>query len=88
MQFEHAGLLSRSNFDTGKAVFELRQSSHHDHLVCVRCGRVEEFHDAGIEDRQRAVAEAMGFRLREHALTLYGLCSAPTCAGADDTTKD
>ncbi len=84
MQFEHAGLLSRSNFDTGKAVFELRQSSHHDHLVCVRCGRVEEFHDAEIEDRQRAVAEAMGFRLREHALTLYGLCSAPTCAGADD----
>jgi Fur family ferric uptake transcriptional regulator len=88
MQFEQAGLLSRSNFDTGKAVFELRQSSHHDHLVCVRCGRVEEFHDAEIEDRQRAVAEAMGFRLREHALTLYGLCSAPTCAGADDTAKD
>jgi Fur family ferric uptake transcriptional regulator len=88
MQFEQAGLLSRSNFDTGKAVFELRQSSHHDHLVCVRCGRVEEFHDAEIEDRQRAVAEGMGFRLREHALTLYGLCSAPTCAGADDTAKD
>lgn len=83
MQFEQAGLLSRSHFDTGKAVFELKQSGHHDHLVCVRCGRVEEFHDAEIEQRQRAVAEAMGFDLKEHALTLYGLCSAQTCGGAD-----
>ncbi|WP_157268779.1 ferric iron uptake transcriptional regulator [Azohydromonas aeria] len=82
MQFEQAGLLARSNFDGGKSVFELRQDAHHDHLVCMRCGRVEEFHDAAIEDRQRAVAEAMGFELREHALTLYGLCSAPTCGGS------
>ncbi|WP_157270707.1 ferric iron uptake transcriptional regulator [Azohydromonas aeria] len=87
MQFEQAGLLSRSNFDNGKSVFELRQGSHHDHLVCVRCGRVEEFHDAAIEDRQRAVAEAMGFELREHALTLYGLCSAATCGGAEAAGK-
>ena len=88
MQFEQAGLLSRSHFDTGKAVFEIRQSSHHDHLVCVRCGRVEEFHDAEIEHRQRVVAETMGFVLREHALTLYGLCSAPTCSGAEPGVKD
>ncbi|WP_298233380.1 ferric iron uptake transcriptional regulator [uncultured Azohydromonas sp.] len=88
MQFEQAGLLSRSHFDTGKAVFELRQSNHHDHLVCVRCGRVEEFHDAEIEHRQRVVAETMGFELREHALTLYGLCSAPTCGGAEAGVKD
>ena len=88
MQFEQAGLLSRSHFDTGKAVFELRQSNHHDHLVCVRCGRVEEFHDAEIEHRQRVVAEGMGFELREHALTLYGLCSAPTCGGAERGETD
>ncbi len=88
MQFEQAGLLSRSHFDTGKAVFELRQSNHHDHLVCVRCGRVEEFHDAEIEHRQRVVAEAMGFELREHALTLYGLCSAPTCGGSETGVKE
>jgi Fur family ferric uptake transcriptional regulator len=88
LQFEQAGLLSRSHFDTGKAVFELRQSNHHDHLVCVRCGRVEEFHDPEIEHRQRAVAEALGFALREHALTLYGLCSAPTCGGAQRGIKD
>jgi Fur family ferric uptake transcriptional regulator len=88
MQFEQAGLLSRSHFDTGRAVFELRQDSHHDHLVCVRCGCVEEFHDAEIEYRQRVVAESMGFELKEHALTLYGLCSAPTCGGAEGTAKD
>jgi Fur family ferric uptake transcriptional regulator len=75
MQFAEAGLLTRSHFETGKAVFELNEGKHHDHLVCLKCGRVEEFYDAAIEKRQRAIAEAMGFELQEHALALYGLCS-------------
>ena len=63
-QFEQAGLLSRQHFETGKAVFELNQGGHHDHLVCLQCGRVEEFYDAEIEKRQRAVALERGFDLQ------------------------
>lgn len=85
-QFERARLLTRSHFEGGKAVFELRHDAHHDHMVCVHCGRVEEFHDPAIEARQRAVAAAMGFELQEHTLVLYGLCAAhaeqPGDAGA------
>src|SRR6185436_19421400 len=62
-QFEHAGLLSRQNFETGKAVFELAQGGHHDHLLCLQCGRVEEFYDAEIENRQTAVARQRGFEI-------------------------
>ena len=79
-QFEQAGLLSRQHFETGKAVFELNEGTHHDHLVCVKCGRVEEFYDPGIEARQSEVAAAMGFDLQEHSLSLYGLCA--TCQAA------
>ncbi|WP_370867718.1 ferric iron uptake transcriptional regulator [Brevundimonas sp.] len=79
MQFEQAGLLSRSNFESGKAVFELNAGQHHDHLVCLDCGRVEEFFDAEIEQRQRAVATARGFELQEHSLALYARCSKPDC---------
>ncbi len=79
MQFVQAGLLSRSTFDAGKAVFELNEGAHHDHMVCIRCGRVEEFYDAEIETRQHAVAAARGFELREHTLALYGVCDAPAC---------
>ena len=79
MQFEQAGLLVRSHFETGKAVFELNEGKHHDHMVCLRCGRVEEFFDAEIEKRQRAVASARGFELQEHSLALYGVCSRPEC---------
>lgn len=79
MQFEQAGLLSRTHFETGRSVFELNEGKHHDHLVCLRCGRVEEFVDAGIEQRQREIAEQHGFELQEHALALYGLCSRPGC---------
>src|SRR5512139_3217868 len=68
MQFEQAGLLTRSHFESGKSVFELNEGQHHDHLVCLSCGRVEEFFDAEIEARQRAVAEARGFQLQEHTL--------------------
>ena len=69
-QFEQAGLLSRNHFETGKAVFELNQGSHHDHLVCVDCGRVEEFFDEEIEKRQHQIAKEHGFSLAEHALAL------------------
>jgi Fur family ferric uptake transcriptional regulator len=79
MQFEQAGLLTRSNFESGKSVFELNEGQHHDHLVCLNCGRVEEFFDAEIEARQRAVAEARGFSLQEHSLALYAHCTKTDC---------
>lgn len=78
-QFEQAGLLSRSNFESGKAVFELNEGSHHDHLVCLDCGRVEEFFDAEIESRQQAIAKARGFKLQEHSLAMYGSCTTEDC---------
>jgi Fur family ferric uptake transcriptional regulator len=79
MQFEHAGILSRSHFESGKSVFELNEGKHHDHLVCLDCGRVEEFYDAEIEQRQRAVAEMRSFELQEHTLALYAVCTRPNC---------
>jgi len=79
MQFEQAGLLSRNHFESGKSVFELNEGQHHDHLVCLTCGRVEEFFDAEIERRQREVAERHGFQLHDHALALYAVCSKPDC---------
>ena len=79
MQFEQAGLLSRSHFESGKSVFELNEGQHHDHLVCLTCGRVEEFFDAEIEQRQREIAQARGFALQEHALSLYGTCIKQDC---------
>jgi Fur family transcriptional regulator, ferric uptake regulator len=80
MQFEQAGLLSRSHFESGKSVFELNEGHHHDHLLCLTCGRVEEFFDAEIEQRQRAVAEQRGFALQDHALALYAVCTKKDCA--------
>ena len=80
MQFEQAGLLSRNHFEAGKAVFELNEGKHHDHLVCVDCGRVEEFFDAEIEQRQRSVAQERGFELQDHALALYAACTKRDCA--------
>jgi Fur family ferric uptake transcriptional regulator len=78
-QFEQAGLLSRSNFESGKAVFELNEGTHHDHLVCIDCGLVEEFFDPEIENRQQAIAKERGFKLQEHALALYGVCTKDKC---------
>lgn len=78
-QFEQAGLLSRTHFETGKAVFELNEGHHHDHLVCLQCGRVEEFHDAEIESRQAEIAKKLGFELRGHSLALYGDCTKKEC---------
>jgi Fur family transcriptional regulator, ferric uptake regulator len=80
-QFEQAGLLSRQHFETGKAVFELNQGGHHDHLVCLQCGRVEEFYDAEIEQRQSEVAHKRGFELKGHSLALYADCTKPDCPG-------
>jgi Fur family transcriptional regulator, ferric uptake regulator len=82
VQFVQSGLLQRQHFEGGKAVFELDEGLHHDHLVCLRCGRVEEFFDLQIERRQREIARERGFELQEHALALYGVCSKPECRGA------
>ncbi len=78
-QFEQAGLLQRHHFESGKAVFELSAENHHDHLVCIQCGRVEEFYDAEIEKRQNKVAKERGFAVREHALYLYAECIKADC---------
>ena len=78
-QFEHAGLLQRHHFESGKAVFELNDSAHHDHLVCVTCGRVEEFIDEEIERRQARIAKQRGFHIRAHSLALYAECVKPDC---------
>lgn len=79
MQFTQAGLLTRQHFEGGRAVFELNEGRHHDHLVCLRCGRVQEFYDEAIERRQRELAEEHGFELQEHTLAMYGYCSDPSC---------
>ena len=78
-QFEEAGLLSRHHFESGKAVFELNEGTHHDHIVCVKCGRVEEFYDAEIEKRQQEAAESRGFKMQEHSLMIYGICALQPC---------
>ncbi|MCX7672309.1 MAG: ferric iron uptake transcriptional regulator [Thiobacillaceae bacterium] len=78
-QFEQAGLLLRHHFDNDKAVYELNKGGHHDHLLCLQCGRVEEFYDADIERRQRRIAEERGFKLHEHCLYLYVDCTKPAC---------
>jgi len=79
-QFEQADILSRSHFESGKAVYELNEGQHHDHLVCLDCGRVEEFFDAQIEQRQQQVAQTKGFAIADHALSLYAHCTRADCA--------
>ena len=78
-QFEQAGLLVRHHFESGKAVFELNEGTHHDHLVCIQCGKVEEFYDPEIEKRQIKIARDRGFAITEHALYLYAECVKPRC---------
>jgi Fur family transcriptional regulator, ferric uptake regulator len=78
-QFEQAGLLLRHHFESGKAVFELNEGTHHDHIVCIKCGRVEEFYDEEIEKRQKTAAESRGFKMHEHSLMIYGVCTAQPC---------
>ena len=86
-QFEQAGLLKRSNFESGKAVYEINEGQHHDHLVCLDCGRVEEFYDAEIERRQHSVAAAKGFTIADHALSLYANCSKQQCPNRPDASN-
>lgn len=78
-QFESAGLVERHNFDGGHSVFELARGEHHDHMVCIDCGRVSEFTDDLIEDQQQKIAKKLGFKLQDHSLYLYGSCQKKNC---------
>jgi len=78
-QFEQAGLLARHNFEGGKSVFELNQGKHHDHIVCLQCGHVEEFYDAAIEARQEKIASERGFAVHDHSLHIYADCVKQNC---------
>jgi Fur family ferric uptake transcriptional regulator len=73
-QFEEAGLVVRHNFEGGHSVFELDHGHHHDHLVCVKCGKVEEFIDPIIEERQQEIAKKAGYTITDHSLNIYGIC--------------
>lgn len=74
-QFEQAGLVARHHFEGGHSVFELDHGEHHDHMLCVKCGRVDEFMDDTIEERQKAIAEKAGYKITDHSLYIYGVCS-------------
>lgn len=87
-QFETAGLVIRHNFEGGRSVFELDDEGHHDHIVCVECGRVFEFYDKTIEDRQRKVAENGGFVLQDHSLHMYGVCQGMKKSGKCSIKKN
>ena len=78
-QFEAAALVKRHHFEGETAVFELNEGEHHDHIICMDCGRVEEFLDCGIESRQLDVANRLGFEIAEHNLILYGRCRREAC---------
>lgn len=78
-QFEQAGLVERHQFDGGHSVFELNRGSHHDHIVCVQCGKVEEFCDDSIEKRQKEIAKKRGFDISDHSLVIYGECNKVNC---------
>ncbi len=78
-QFEGAGLVNRNHFEGGQAVFELNQGGHHDHMVCLKCGKVVEFFDETIEERQKKIAKDNGFTITDHSMILYGKCSDPAC---------
>lgn len=73
-QFESAGLVTRHHFEGGHSMFELNEGKHHDHILCVKCGKVEEFVDEIIEERQRAIAKKTGFSMTDHSLYIYGIC--------------
>jgi Fur family transcriptional regulator, ferric uptake regulator len=86
-QFEQAGLLERHFFESGKAVFEINRGKHHDHLVCIDCGKVEEFYDPEIERRQNMIAEERGFKIQDHALYLYAHCTKEACPNRNNRKK-
>ncbi|MDX1251194.1 MAG: ferric iron uptake transcriptional regulator [Gammaproteobacteria bacterium] len=74
-QFEAAGLVARHHFEGGQSVFEINQGEHHDHILCVSCGKVDEFFDETIEQRQRAIAKKAGYEMTDHSLYIYGICN-------------
>lgn len=74
-QFEAAGLVKRHHFEGGISVFELNRGEHHDHILCVKCGKVDEFKDEVIEKRQKEIAAHLNYSLTDHCLYLYGFCS-------------
>ncbi len=78
-QFESAGLVCRHHFEGGQSVFELNSGGHHDHIVCLKCGKVVEFVDDVIEERQRAIAQEKGFTIADHSLIIYGTCGDSGC---------
>jgi Fur family transcriptional regulator, ferric uptake regulator len=78
-QFEQAGILKRSHFESERAIFELNEGEHHDHLICLDCGRVEEFYDPEIEKLQEKVALRQGFQLADHSMSLYAHCQKTQC---------
>ena len=78
-QFEGAGLVERHHFESGQAVFELDRGKHHDHIVCLQCGRVEEFVDETIEASQKKIAQQRGFDISDHSLIIYGNCNKSDC---------
>ncbi|MDT8398478.1 MAG: ferric iron uptake transcriptional regulator [Pseudomonadales bacterium] len=75
-QFETAGLVMRHHFEGGHSVFEMMTEDHHDHIVCTKCGRVEEFYDKLIEEQQEKAAARLGFQISDHSLYIYGVCEA------------
>jgi len=78
-QFEGAGLVIRHHFESGQAVFELERGSHHDHLICIKCGKIVEFVDDSIEAKQQEIAEENGFQISDHSLVIYGVCNKINC---------
>ena len=78
-QFDDAGIVTRHHFEGGQAVFEINDGGHHDHLVCMKCGKVVEFFDEVIEERQHVIAKEKNFELTDHSMTLYGLCDSDEC---------
>jgi len=87
-QFEAAGLLVRHNFEGGRALFECNDSGHHDHFFCVKCGRVFEFWDAALEQRQQKIVEDAGFVMEDHAMNLFGTCQGMATEGICSMTDE
>ena len=83
-QFEGAGLVMRHHFEGGQAVFELDRGKHHDHLICIKCGKIVEFVNSSIEEQQTKIAEEAGFKITDHSLIIYGECSNPDCINANN----
>ena len=81
-QFEGAGLVIRHHFEGGQAVFELDRGKHHDHLICIKCGKIVEFVNSSIEEQQKKIAKDAGFTITDHSLIIYGDCEKPNCSGS------